>query len=320
MGEDIDLVKLVEDLRSYKGFTRKSILSDILNIFGDTSCEDAGIIGLGNSRYVVVSTDGITEELVKADCWLAGFYSVVVNVNDVVAKGAKPIGYANVIASSSAERRRLMAEGAKEAMDKYRLVLLKGHTHPDTTYDAIDACVVGVCDKFIPVDGAKPGDSLVVAIDLEGTFGCPAWVRCFDSVMNKSPEEITRRIDGMIALAKSDLATASRDISAPGIVGSIAMLCEPSGVGAEVWLDEIPSPRGVGLGEWLLSYPGMGFVIATQKPRECVELLEEHGFAAKTVGQATKDLRVVLRLEERAAVFIDLQTESVFGFRRVGRT
>jgi len=308
----LELSDLISRLRSYKGLTRKSYIGALARLFSsECKYEDAGWFKVGE-EYVVVSCDGITEDLVKEDPFLAGFYSVLVSVNDVVAKGARPIGYAGTIASSSHSVRVEVVKGLRKALRLYGLALLKMHTHPDTTYDAVDGCVVGVAKKVIPSSTAKPGQKIVFAIDLDGSRRFKGWVYCFDSAYGKSPEQVKRLIDAMISIAERGLASASRDISAPGMLGSLAMLCESSGVGAVVRLNSIPMPRGVDLELWLKSYPSFGFILATDNPQECVETLKDHGYVASVVGETTSDKRVVVELGSSKAAFMDLNRESVF--------
>jgi len=308
----LELSDLVSRLRSYKGLTRKSCIGVLARLFSaDCKYEDAGWFKVGE-EYVVVSCDGIAEDLIKEDPFLAGFYSVLVSVNDVVAKGARPIGYAGTIASSTHSIRVEVVKGLREALRLYGLALFKMHTHPDTTYDAVDGCAVGVAKRVIPSSTARPDQKVVFAIDLAGSRRFKGWVYCFDTVQGKSPEQVKRLIDGMILIAEKGLASASRDMSAPGMLGSLAMLCESSGVGAVVRLDSIPMPRDVDLELWLKSYPSFGFILATDNPQDCVQTLREHGYAASVVGEITDDKRIVVELGSSRAVFIDLNKESVF--------
>ncbi|MHC1600866.1 MAG: AIR synthase-related protein [Candidatus Nezhaarchaeales archaeon] len=306
------LKEIIKQLKSYKGFTRKSCIGTLARLFSEEcKYDDAGWFKVGD-MYIVVSSDGITEDLIKDDPFLAGYYSVLVNVNDVVAKGARPIGYAGTISSSSNSTRMNLVKGLREAIRLYDLVLLKMHTHPDTSYDAIDGCVVGVAKNVIPSSTAKPGQEIIVAIDMNGKAGSKGWVYCFDTTRSKSSSYVKRLIDGMILTAERGLVSASRDISAPGLLGSLAMLCESSGVGAIIDLSLIPSPPNVDLEIWLKMYPSFGFVLTSERPLECVEHLKEFGYAASIVGKITSDKKVVVRLNGQEEVFMDLTKESVF--------
>lgn len=314
------LTDLIAELRRFRGLTRKSALGEILDILGETSYDDAGFfeVGIGDIK-VVVSCDGIVENLVESDPLLAGYYSVLANVNDVVAKGAKPVGFVNIISSSSDEVRRKVAEGIQNGLRKYKLKLLKGHTHPDTSYSAVDAMVIGITKNVLPSTTAKANDSLVMAVDLDGKFGSKGWLKTFDSTTMKSSREVLDRLDSMIELAERRLANAARDISGAGITGTIAMLCESSQVGAKVNLESIPKPLSVEVKNWLTTYPGIGFIISTKQPLECLQLLRKHKLVAEIIGEITADKRIWLSYGEQRALFFDLKNESVFGVTRSGK-
>lgn len=307
-----DLKEIVSKTRSYKGLSRKAQIGEIVNILGEVDYDDAGILDV-EGLNIVVSTDGIAEDLVKSDPWFAGYYSVLVNVNDVVIKGAKPLGYVNVI-SGPREIRNKMAEGIKAGLEKYNVKLLKGHTHPDSSYAAIDAAVVGIAKKVVRGTDARPGDEIVMAIDLSGSFGLRGWVKCFDSTVKKSSKQVQDMISAIISVLESGKVRCSRDISAPGILGSLAMLCEASGVGAEVSLDKIPTPEVSSLSEWLTSYPAMGFIFGSPEPK-IFEVLKNSGFSVESVGRFTADKRIIVSMDQKKEIFMDLTRESVFGLR-----
>ena len=306
------LTGLIKKLRDFKGLTRKFALGEILNILGETTYDDAGFFDAGEFK-VVVSCDGIVESLVKREPLLAGYYSVLVNVNDVVAKGARPIGFVNIISSSSRVIRRKIAEGIRDGLRKYKLKLLKGHTHPDTSYDCVDAAAVGIARNVLPSTTAKAGDALIITVDLDGKFSSKGWLKTFDSTTMKSSQEVLERLDSMIELAERGLAHAARDISGPGITGTIAMLCESSRIGARVDLGSIPKPVDVKLEDWLTSYPGIGFIISTNQPLECLHLLRNHKLAAATIGEITANEEIWLSYNAKDALFLDLRRESIFG-------
>jgi len=306
--------ELLKVLTEFKGITRKSALGELLPILGEKVYDDAGMLEIGDVK-VVVSTDGIVEGLVKDDPWLAGFYSVVVNVNDVVAKGARPLGYAHVISSSSPSVRRQIVNGIKHGLDKYGLKFLKGHTQPDTSYDSVDAAVAGVARNIISSATARPSDSLLVAIDLDGKPGLKGWVRTFDSVMFKTRRQVLARLEAIIHIAEKKMAHSCRDISGPGIIGTIGMLCESSRVGASVIIDRLPKPRNLLMQEWLMTYPSTGFVFTTDRPKECIELLTRCELSANEVGTITKTRTIRVSYQCQAETFMNFEKESIFGLK-----
>ena len=305
---------IVDSCRRNRGFSRKKPLADVLRILGDLTFDDAGSFD-SNGAKIVASTDGIVEDMVKQNPFMAGFYSVVVNVNDVVAKGAKPIGYLNVMSSPIKRNRISMAKGIKLGLRKYDLRLLKGHVHPDQSYESIDAAVIGVANRTISSCGAKIGDEILAAIDLAGSMDSKAWVKCFDSVLKSSRKQVLRKISSMRTIAENRLANASRDISGPGVLGSLAMMCESSRVGARCIIERIPRPKTVELMDWLTAYPSIGFIVSTRKPDECSRVFRRSGLAAATVGVVDRGREVTISYKDHNAVFLDLRSESMFGLR-----
>jgi hypothetical protein len=311
-----DLTQILAFARDFKGFTRKSQIGEITRIMGESQYDDAGILDLPElgGVKIVMSTDGIAEDLVKSDPWLAGYYSVLVNINDVLIKGAMPVGYVNVISSHNRENRLKIAQGIKAAIDKFDLRLLKGHTHPDSSFEAVDAAVVGIAKKVVRGTTARPGNPLVVAIDLEGSFGVKGWVKCYDSTVKKTKVEMGRVISRIISALESGYISASKDISAPGILGTLAMMCEASSVGATLDLAKIPLPNWFDLSEWLTSYPAMGYLFAINS-EDALPLLRDAGLTAEVVGSFTKEKKIVASLQGQTQTFIDLEKESIFGLR-----
>jgi len=311
-----ELAYALESAKNFKGFTRKACIGEIAETMGGGDFDDAGIMELAelNGLKIVMSTDGIAEELVKSDPWFAGYYSVLVNVNDVVIKGARPIGYVNIISSPNRETRLKIAQGIKAGLDKYDIKLLKGHTHPDSSYEAVDAAVVGLAKKVVRGTTAAPGSPIVMAIDLDGSFGIKGWVKCYDSTLKKTKDDVKKILSLMISVIESGYVGASKDMSAPGVLGTLAMLCEASSVGADIDLAKIPRPKGFELAEWLISYPAMGFIFSLNSEK-ALPLLREAGLTAEIVGVFTKEKTIKARLGNESAIFMDLEKESVFGLR-----
>ena len=57
---------------------------------------------------------------------------------------------------------------------------------------------------------------------------------------------------------------AGKDISMGGILGTVLMLVEASGVGAQIEMDGIPRPLDIPLGEWVQCFPSFGFLLSVK--------------------------------------------------------
>lgn len=311
----VDINFLVNLVKSYGGVKRKLIIGELARLISEEcKYEDAGWFPV-NGKYVLISSDGIAEDLVSIDPELSGFYCVLVNVNDVVAKGGKPIALSGVVSSSSPEIRRQITLGIKRALKSYGLILAKMHTHPDSLTHEVSGTVVGITENPIPSSTAQNGDKLVIAVDVKGKFGDKKWIRTFDTVSTLNKDEISKRIEPMILFSKLKLVNAAKDISMPGVVGTVAMLCESSRKGAVIDVERIPKPQGIDLATWLLAYPSFGFIVTTDDKRvaEVLNIFRERGYIAEIVGEilSTTEVSIIYNGEKRTV--FDIEKDRIFG-------
>ncbi len=311
----VDIESLVNAVKSYKGVKRKLIIGELARIISkDCKFEDAGWFQV-DDKYVLITVDGIAEDLVIADPELSGFYCVLVNVNDVVAKGGKPLAFSAVVASSSSDIRRQITLGIKRALESYGLRCAKMHTNPDTSTNGVSGTVVGITENPIPSSTAQSGDKLIIAIDTNGKFGDKRWIRTFDTVSGLNKEEILKRIEAMLELSKSQLVNAAKDISMPGVIGTVAMLCESSQKGAVIDVEKIPKPSGADLTNWLLAYPSFGFIVTTDDKRatKVLEIFREKGYQAEITGEITRTSEVSMRYNGEKRTVFDIKRDRIFG-------
>ena len=119
----------------------------------------------------------------------------------------------------------------------------------------------------------------------------------------------------MQELGERGLVKAGKDISNPGLLGTLGMLLETSRVGAVVDVEAIPVPAGLELASWLKMYPGMGFVV-TAKPENAeavLEVFERRGLTARVIGLVTEERKLVIRQGSEETVLFDLEKECVTG-------
>ena len=58
------------------------------------------------------------------------------------------------------------------------------------------------------------------------------------------------------------LCHAARDVSMPGVAGSLLQMIEGAGCGATLDVERLPRPAGVALERWLRTFPSFGFLLA----------------------------------------------------------
>jgi len=324
----LNLNALVDSVRSYDGITRKnfirgatSILDDTYNIAGRTALgfgDDASAIDIGNDTLLLMAADGMWGRLMEGDPRWAGYCSVLVNVNDIAAMGGIPMGMTNVISINNKEICNEIMLGIKEGVEKFGVPMVGGHIHPDTPYTALDVSITGIVNKndVITSCGAKVGDRVIVAVDLDGRQH-PSFPLNWDSTTHKTPELVQLQISVMNNIAKKHLLTAGKDISNPGILGTLGMLLEASEVGATVELEKIPKNSTVNWEEWLKLYPGSGFVLTAEEENveECIKMLDEVNITSMVAGHIIEEKKLYLTHKNQQKVVFDFNQDIIMGIK-----
>ncbi len=311
---------LIAKVRDYPGLKRKEAISGFVEILKPV--EDLGytILGFGDDTAalklgtdnLLFASDGIWTQLHSDPFW-AGYCSVLVNVNDIYAMGGVPLGMTNNVSYTSDEEGRQVAKGIREACEKFNVAMVGGHTHPDSDFLSISVSIVGRANKLITSTGCRTGDDLVVAIDLDGKKRGD--FMNWDSTSYKQSEIVLGHLECLVTLAEKEMVTAGKDISNPGILGTIGMLLESSSKGASVDLDSLPIPEGVEMDEWVLMYPGFGFVLtcSPELSREVIRVFQQKHVVADVVGAITEDRKFMIKSEGEEGVLFDFALDSITG-------
>jgi putative methanogenesis marker protein 2 len=311
----VQLAEIVRRVRAHHGVVRKahieSVARELIPCAGGKLLagrgEDAAAIANGK-EVLLLAADGIMQELVDKNPYWAGYCSVLVNANDIAAMGGLPLAAVNVLSCEDTRLRARLAKGMKDACDKFGVPMVGGHLHPDTAYSAIDVAMLGrtTPSRLVLSSGARAGDSVVFAMDLDGRFtsGLPfSW----DTTSRKLPEEVQSRLAVMRRLAPS--LTAGKDISNPGCLGTLGMLLEASSKGATVDLGDIPKPPKADLIQWLLAYQGCGFVVTCQerKAEGVCSAFDSAGLSSASCGRVTARRNLEVRDGDLRKTLFDLR-------------
>ena len=321
----MDLKKIVQEIRSYPGVTRKRIISDVVKYFSidegskviAAKGEDAAVIEFGEDA-LLLATDGIMEDLMIKNAFWAGYCSVLVNVNDIAAMGGIPLGMVSVISMKKGEVFSQVLEGIREGINKFGVPMVGGHTHPDCEYNAVDVAILGHVkkDAVILSSTAQEGDAIIFAMDTHGNF-TPKIPYSWDSTSNKNPEVVQDQVKVMNILAEKKLLTAAKDISNPGCLGTLGMLLETSKKGAEVDLSLVPKPDQEDFTQWLKAYQGCGFVATCgqENAKETMDIFEEVGLSSACVGEITGDNILKITHGKDSEILFDFSKDIITGCR-----
>lgn len=280
------LRQLAQVVRGSRGLAHKINIAPVmrrLGLSGDGAVpvgDDCAAIPDGTS-HLLFAIEGFVEDFVAADPWFAGYCGVMVNVSDIWAMGGRPIALVDALWSDGEEGAALILDGMREAARRYRVPVVGGHSNLRSAAGQLAVAILGRAEPVVTSFGARPGDVVLVATDLNGRFRDPfPW---WDASTIASDERIARLLPIMPDLAARGLLTAAKDISMAGVIGTAIMLAEASRVGMNIDLAALPRPDGVALDRWLTAFPSFGFVM-TAAPGDVPAILDH--FAAADIACA----------------------------------
>lgn len=326
------LAELVAALRAGRGFAHKRDIAAVLQRLdaaapgGVPNGDDCAVLPLpAGQGYQLLAIEGLVPDFVQALPWFAGYSAVMVNLSDIAAMGGRPLGVVDALwARGEAQAAELIA-GMRAAARRYGVPLLGGHTNLRATQDQLAVAVLGHAQRLITSFDARPGDRVLVAVDLRGAWqqDFPFW----NASTGADPQTLRGDLALLPELAEAGLVDAGKDISMAGVLGSLLMLLECSGVGAHVDLARLPRPAGgpawtdaggaalSALLRWLNAFPSYGYVLAV-RPQHAAQVgarFAARGIACADVGGIEPGHALRLQLHDATQTLWDLADEAFIG-------
>ena len=319
------LDELVDAIRTFPGVTRKNPIHEIVDLIPldnfpqvyAAEGEDAAAVEFGND-YLLLAADGIMSSLVRLDPFYAGYFAVLVNINDIAAMGGKPIAMVDVVSMKSSKVCAQIFRGIEQGVRKFGVPVVGGHTHPDSEINAIEISIVGSVpkDDIILSTTAKAGDDIIFIIDLDGFYpkNLPyAW----DTTTLKTDEFVQKQIAALPKLASEHLVNAGKDMSNPGNIGTLGMMLEVSSMGGTVDISKILKPKDVDIIQWCLSYQGFGFVFSCppENSARVIEIFESIGTSGAVVGTIDDSTELKVTMNGETRTVFDFSKDIITGCR-----
>ncbi|MFJ9626382.1 MSMEG_0567/sll0787 family protein [Streptomyces sp. NPDC101175] len=208
---------------------------------------------------VIAACDAIVPSMVERDPEWAGWCGVLVNVNDLAAMGASPVGLLDAIGARDTAQAALVLAGLTRAARAYGVPVLGGHTQLGVPA-ALSVTALGRTGRPVPGGGGRPGHAVRLTADLGGGWRAGYRGRQWDSTTRRRGEEL-RAMTRAVAVARP---AAAKDVSMAGIAGTLGMLAEASGCGAVLDVAAVPRPAGASMGDWLTCFPGFAMLTADE--------------------------------------------------------
>ncbi len=278
--------------------------------------DDGAVIEVEGAT-VIACGEALFPPFVAADPRGAGIAAVLANVNDVVAMGGEPLAILDTVVADR-DTARLVLEGLRDAAAIYRVPIVGGHLTIREGPASVSAFAVGRADAVLSSTRASVGQDLVVAACTQGSMRSDfPFFASFDERGQRLADDV-RLLAG---LARRGLASAAKDISMAGLVGSLAMLLEGQGLGVGVDLALLPAPEDVDLALWCNCFPCYGFLLCCDPPTTdaCCAVFHEAGLSAERVGTLDATGVIRLRLGEHERPVFDLNRTPVTGLTRAHR-
>jgi len=208
---------------------------------------------------VIAACDAIVPSMVERDPEWAGWCAVLVNVNDLAAMGAAPLGLLDAVGARDAAHAARVLAGLTRAAQAYDIPVLGGHTQLGVPA-ALSVTALGRTDRPVPGGGGRPGHAVRLTADLGGSWRPGYRGRQWDSTSNRRTDEL-RTMTGAVAAARP---AAAKDVSMAGIAGTLGMLAEASGCRAVLDVAAVPRPQAATVGDWFTCFPGFAMLSADE--------------------------------------------------------
>lgn len=325
-----DLGALVAALRASRGFAHKRDIGQVLGRLGLQTAgttvpngDDCAVLpSPGGEGHLLLAIEGLVADFVQGQPWFAGYSGVMVNLSDVAAMGGRPLAVVDALWSGDDAVAAEVIGGMQAAAERYGVPLVGGHTNLRADRAQLAVAVLGQARRLITSVDARPGDRLLMAVDLRGRWmdPFPFW----NASTEAPPERLRADLALLPELAEAGLVHAGKDVSMAGVLGTALMLLECSQVGARIALDRLPRPAGCddadALLRWLTAFPSYGYVLAVRpEAGDAVQArFAARGIAVAAIGEVVEGTRLVVAEGEREAVLWDLGDEPFITGARAG--
>ncbi|MFC0447495.1 MSMEG_0567/sll0787 family protein [Rhodococcus jostii] len=237
---------------------------------------------------LIAACDAIVPSMVERDPEWAGWCAALVNLNDLSAMGADPVGLLDAVGAPNRSILTRVIRGLSRASAAWGVPVLGGHTQVGVP-GALSVTALGRTTDPVPAGGGRTGDELRLTADLSGYWRTGYGTQQWDSSSDRTRDELTL-LGSYVRRARP---AAAKDVSMAGIAGTTGMLAEACGTGAVLDVAAIPAPDGATMGDWITCFPGFA-MISADRPGRSHDV--DTGPATSTVcGQLTTEPGVGLR-------------------------
>lgn len=256
---------------------------------------DCGVVDWGDD-YLVVTTDVVNQKThlpTGATPAQIGWYATAVNLSDIAAAGARPLGFVAALsmpATTDIEFLRGLALGIEECVRQFGIAVLGGDTKESDLLSIAGTAFGRVRkDRILLRTGAKPGDLIVVTGDLGRAGHATKLLEQGTANRAEALNQLLRpfpRITEGTFFSDSGTVTSCIDLS-DGLGASLVQLSGMTHLSYVIEYEAIPMYRGLATlppavaKEVVLYYGGDYELLATVRPDAIGTLLERSSTAGR---------------------------------------
>ncbi len=310
------LRELLNHARTQSGLLQKQELQQVHSILRNAhpcpfpNGDDAAVIPRGN-EFDLLAGEGFLEQFVKADPWFAGWCGIMVNASDIAAMGGRPVAVVNALWAGQDDTTIALLQGMSDASACYQIPIVGGHSNLRSTSPHLAVSILGRAQALLESFSARSNQLLVAAIDLRGSFRAP--FLNWNAATDAPAERLRKDLELLPTIAETGLASAAKDISQAGLLGTTVMLLESAQLGAQVELSQIPKPDTVSWHDWLCAFPSYGYLLTTDEENVSALLncFTQRDISAAVIGRLNNSKQCKVSYENESSVFWDLNIENL---------
>ena len=214
---------------------------------------DCGVVEWGDD-YLVVTTDVVNQKThIPAGATPAqiGWYATAVNLSDIAAAGARPLGFVAALslpADMDVEFLRGLAQGMDACVREFDLAVLGGDTKESPVLSIAGTAFGRVRkDRILLRTGAKPGDVIVLTGEIGRSGHAAKLLEQPSAGRSEALDQLLRpypRIAEGMFLSDSGAVTSCMDLS-DGLGVSVAQLAAMTRLSYQIDFEALPLYRGL---------------------------------------------------------------------------
>lgn len=266
--------------------------------------DDTAALPQEDGSHLLLASEGIISSFLNNDPWFAGYSAVMVNISDICAMGGLPVAVTDTLYVNDCNDSELIWQGMLAASQAYGVPIVGGHTCYHSQNKALSVSILGKATEYLLTSfDAQPNQAILLAINQNGNYykEYPFW----DASTSSSANELQKIARIPYEIANNKWSKVAKDVSMGGIIGTLIMLMNTSGVGAEINLEKITKQQSIPWEKWLSSFPSYGYIFSCEIENiaNIQELFKANGINCDFIGKIIPERELLINYENKQFKF-----------------